>query len=511
MSEPHRFPVAPRKAGILRQYTPSLGWVQQVLDLLLAEACLYLAALYKFEGTPPDQYRILYAVVAVCMVATYQWTGVYHGLRQTSLWLEARGLLKGWLTLLFLLFGLAFVTKTNTWYSREVMFWFTLFGYLTQIAFHAGLRWALSATRLRGYNVRRALLVGSGPTAEQFARRVRRNPWLGIELAGFVGEAPSAGNAEASLAGSSVGRSAVAGGMAAAEAVAAPAPSEETALGGLPRLGGLADLEAVVARHRVRLVYITLPLGETHRIEDLVRTLMPLNVDVHWVPDMSSFYLINHSLRELEGQPIVCLSDAPVSGAHRLGKWLEDKGLAVLTLVLGAPLMALIALGVKLSSRGPVLFKQYRAGLNGEPIRVYKFRTMHLHDDQPGRVTQARADDPRVFPFGRFLRATSLDELPQFYNVLQGRMSVVGPRPHALEHDNYYEKQIEAYMLRHRIKPGITGWAQVNGYRGETETIDKMVGRVKYDLYYINNWSLWLDLMIILMTLWAVVTGRNAY
>ncbi|HIE54086.1 MAG TPA: exopolysaccharide biosynthesis polyprenyl glycosylphosphotransferase, partial [Chromatiaceae bacterium] len=170
-----------------------------------------------------------------------------------------------------------------------------------------------------------------------------------------------------------------------------------------------------------------------------------------------------------------------------------------------------IAMGVKLSSPGPVLFKQKRHGWDGKPIRIYKFRTMKVHEEKEGQVTQAKRGDPRITPFGAFLRRTSLDELPQFFNVLQGRMSIVGPRPHAIEHNELYKDQVDAYMQRHRVKPGITGWAQVNGWRGETNTLEKMEKRVEYDLYYIENWSLWFDLKIIFLTLFRGFVHKNAY
>jgi len=173
--------------------------------------------------------------------------------------------------------------------------------------------------------------------------------------------------------------------------------------------------------------------------------------------------------------------------------------------------MMLIVLGVKLSSPGPVFFRQLRGGLHGERILVWKFRTMKPHDEPPGEVPQAVRGDERITSFGAFLRRTSLDELPQFINVLKGDMSIVGPRPHAVEHDEFYQRQIDAYLLRHHVKPGITGWAQVNGWRGETREIEKMEMRVKHDLYYVNNWSLWFDLRIIFMTVIMMLVGKNAH
>ena len=185
--------------------------------------------------------------------------------------------------------------------------------------------------------------------------------------------------------------------------------------------------------------------------------------------------------------------------------------LASMILLLASPLLILVASGIKLSSQGPVLFKQQRHGCSSQPIRVYKFRTMRLHQEMQGQVTQAQRNDKRITRLGAFLRRTSLDELPQFINVLQGRMSIVGPRPHAIEHNQHYKELVYAYMQRHKVKPGITGWAQVNGWRGETDTLEKMQKRIEYDLDYIEHWSLWLDLKIILLTVCRGLVNRNAY
>ena len=204
------------------------------------------------------------------------------------------------------------------------------------------------------------------------------------------------------------------------------------------------------------------------------------------------------------------LCETPFTGTNRLVKRLSDIVLASLILVLIAPLLLAIAIAIKLTSPGPVIFKQRRNGLDGEEIVVYKFRSMRTQDDGDV-VQQATKDDPRITPLGRFLRRSSLDELPQFINVLQGRMSIVGPRPHAVAHNEQYRQLIKAYMVRHKVKPGITGWAQIHGHRGETDTIEKMQARVEYDLEYLRNWSLGLDLQIIARTIKVVFFARNAY
>ncbi len=233
--------------------------------------------------------------------------------------------------------------------------------------------------------------------------------------------------------------------------------------------------------------------------------------DIRFVPDIFGFSLMNHSMTEVAGIPVINLSASPMEGWNRVIKEIEDRLLALLILIAISPIMLAIAIGVKLSSPGPCLFRQLRHGWDGRSIEVWKFRTMTLHSEERGSVTQATRIDNRVTKFGAFLRRTSLDELPQFMNVLQGRMSIVGPRPHAIEHNEQYKEVIDKYMLRHKVKPGITGWAQINGHRGETDTVEKMEKRVEYDLYYIENWSLWFDLKIIFLTFFKGFVHKNAY
>ena len=260
----------------------------------------------------------------------------------------------------------------------------------------------------------------------------------------------------------------------------------------------------------VQEVYITLPLGSQPRIVDLMEQVQGTTASVFFVPDVFGISIIQGRLQDMNGVPVVGLCETPFTGTNRLVKRLSDIVLASAILLITAPVLLAIAVGVKLSSPGPVLFRQRRNGLDGEEIVVYKFRSMLAQEDGPV-VRQAIKDDPRVTGFGAFLRRTSLDELPQFINVLQGRMSIVGPRPHAVAHNEMYRRIIKAYMVRHKVKPGITGWAQVNGHRGETDTVEKMRARVEYDLEYLRNWTLGLDLQIIARTIKLVFFDRNAY
>jgi putative colanic acid biosynthesis UDP-glucose lipid carrier transferase len=277
-----------------------------------------------------------------------------------------------------------------------------------------------------------------------------------------------------------------------------------------PVLGKTNELAQYVRTHGIKMIFISQPISAQPRIRKLIEELQDTTASVYFLPDVYIFDLMQARFDNVGGMPVIAICETPFMGINSMVKRASDLLLASVILMLLAPLMLVIALAVKLTSRGPVIFKQRRYGLYGEKIIVYKFRSMTVAEDGD-KVVQASKNDQRVTPIGGFLRRTSLDELPQFINVLQGRMSLVGPRPHAVAHNEQYRKLIKGYMLRHKVKPGITGWAQVNGLRGETATLDKMEARIQYDLDYLRNWSLWLDLWIILKTVKVVLTRENAF
>lgn len=294
-------------------------------------------------------------------------------------------------------------------------------------------------------------------------------------------------------------------------------PGEGFAIAGVQRLKDKPDrafLQCVARRVEAswaREVWICLPLEMGSTVREIVHALRHQTVEVRFIPEFGEIQLLNHQISEVAGRFAIDLSVTPMVETARFLKRVEDIVIGTLLLLLVLPLCGVIALVLKWQSPGPVLFKQHRMGINGKRFKVYKFRSMEVHEEDGGGVTQASQGDPRVTKFGAFLRRTSLDELPQFYNVLQGRMSIVGPRPHALAHNKYYIDLVESYMKRHKVKPGITGWAQVNGFRGETDTLDKMERRVEHDLWYVDNWSVWLDLRIIFLTVFKGFVHRNAY
>jgi putative colanic acid biosynthesis UDP-glucose lipid carrier transferase len=275
-------------------------------------------------------------------------------------------------------------------------------------------------------------------------------------------------------------------------------------------LGRIDEIAAYVKANRVQLIYLSLPMASQPRIKELLDALKDTTASVYFVPDMFVTDLIQGRPDSVCGLPVISVCETPFRGPAGLLKRGSDVVLATLILILISPLLLGIALAVKLGSRGPVIFKQRRYGLDGEEIVVYKFRSMTVTEDGSD-IRQASKNDTRITPLGAFLRKTSMDELPQFINVLQGRMSIVGPRPHAVAHNEMYRTLIKSYMVRHKVKPGITGWAQVNGFRGETDSLEKMEGRVRCDLDYLRNWSLRLDLYIILKTVRLVFKDSAAY
>jgi putative colanic acid biosysnthesis UDP-glucose lipid carrier transferase len=274
--------------------------------------------------------------------------------------------------------------------------------------------------------------------------------------------------------------------------------------------GMCEEVADFVRRHHVNAIYITLPMSKAPRIGDLLRQFRDTTASIYFVPDIFAYDLVQARCVEINGIPMLSICDTPFHGMNAVRKRVADVLLSLFGLALIWPVMLAAAIAVKLSSRGPVLFKQRRYGLHGEQILVYKFRSMRVCEDGT-EVRQATRDDDRITAVGRFLRRTSLDELPQVLNVLEGKMSFVGPRPHAVAHNETYRKLISGYMIRHKVRPGMTGWAQVHGLRGETSTVESMRLRVQYDLDYLRHWTLMLDLKILFRTLLLVIRGRNAY
>jgi putative colanic acid biosynthesis UDP-glucose lipid carrier transferase len=386
-------------------------------------------------------------------------------------------IVSSWVVLLAILALCAYATQSFKYFERSVlMVWALATPVLQWLATWIG-RTLLRTHAARPSSRRTAVIVGASALGVKVARALQEGDGQGIDFIGYFddrGDGRLDDGAKARI------------------------------------LGTLAEVAGYTSEHGIREVYITLPLGSQPRIVALLEELQGTTASLFFVPDVFGISIIQGRLQDMNGVPVVGICETPFTGTNELVKRLSDIVLASLIVILISPLLLVIAIGIKVTSPGPVIFKQRRNGLDGEEIVVYKFRSMTTVDDG-AVVRQATRDDPRITPLGAILRRSSLDELPQFFNVLQGTMSIVGPRPHAVTHNAEYRQIIKAYMVRHKVKPGITGWAQVNGQRGETDTIEKMRTRVEYDLEYLRNWSLGLDLRIIASTVRLLFFDRHAY
>jgi len=404
-------------------------------------------------------------------------SGAYRSWRGEIHWRDTGKVLPGLLTVAALLAIAGTLTKTNTEFSRLWMaYWFIL----AAIALFV-FRWlVIVLAKLLGMELIqsiRLLIVGNGELAQSVAQKVREARDANWEIAGFV--SPKGTNGD-------------------------PAVFANT---------DLDELEAFISDPGNALdeVWIAMDATDMNKQEAVIKVLQTCSLRVRYVPDLSMLALLNHLPSQVAGMTVIELNASPLAGPNTLIKAFFDKLIACAALVALAPVFALIAIVIKLDSPGPVFFVQKRHGWDGKVIEVLKFRTMDHTSTDSQNVQQAQVNDPRITAVGGFLRKTSLDELPQFVNVLRGDMSVVGPRPHPVALNERYFNRINAYMQRHTVKPGITGWAQIHGYRGETDTLEKMQRRIDYDLYYIEHWSLWLDIRIMALTLIKGWTGRNVY
>lgn len=455
-----------------------LAAFSQLMDALFIGSTL--AVINWSYGFEPRHEHIIVALWGVGLFVFFgHLCNLYHSWRGLSVRREFGRLIFIWAIVVTTLLFLAYSSKTSEQYSRRVFLTWFMLTPLILITWRGWLQILLGKLRQRGFNSRRVAIVGARELGAYLAHSILEAPWMGLRPVGFYDDRRPAGSR--------------------------PLVHEP-----LDVMGNLDALVRHAREGKIDIVYLTLPMSAEKRIQDLLTRLSDTTVSVYLIPDFFIFDLLHASWGTIGDLPVVSISETPFYGVDGMIKRLEDIVLALLALVLVAIPMVVIAIGVKLTSRGPVLFKQYRYGLRGNKIEVLKFRSMTVCENG-GDITQARKDDPRVTRFGRFLRRTSLDELPQLFNVLQGSMSLVGPRPHAVAHNELYRKLIGRYMLRHKVKPGITGLAQVNGWRGETDSLDKMQKRVEYDLAYIHNWSLWLDLKILLLTAFRAFNDRNAY
>ena len=466
------------RRGFLRQNSSRISFLQRLLDGFLI-FCIYWVGFVLHDGAW-DTKRMLVSVLAVAFFAFFaEMRGLYNSWRTSSLVDEIRTLLSIWLMVVSMLLMLVFSTKTAEVFSRLVVLTWFVATPVALIFVRLAVRRALRYFRRHGTNTRTVAVVGYNPIGHRLVKHLESMSWSGLVVKGIFDNHHDK-----------------------------EPPVDADGL--KYSLESIDDLIQKVRTGQIDSVYIALPLRSERRIEELVNQLADTTVSVYVVPDLFISGLMHSRWIDFGGMPLVSVYETPFYGLYEWAKRAEDLILSSLILLMIAPLMVVIAMAIKATSSGSVLFKQKRYGLNGAVVEVWKFRSMTVCEDGDN-IPQAKKGDIRVTPLGAFLRRTSLDELPQFINVLQGSMSVVGPRPHALVHNEQYRQLIKGYMLRHKVKPGITGWAQVNGWRGETDTLEKMQKRVEYDLEYIQNWSLWFDLEIVVLTVFRGFIGENAY
>ncbi len=469
-----------RPRGILKRNADALLLVSQVVNPLLVGLAGYLTFYYYLLPKPefndfPARYQMAILVGMLLTILILSWFQVYRPWRGIRLRQELWTIFLAWGGAIMVMIIIAFFTKTSTDFSRVwIAGWWITSGILI-IALRVAIRLSLRFARSRGYNQRQVVVAGAGSLGQKIVSRIRSAPWVGLEIIGFFDD-------NEQLQGQ--------------------------VINGIPVAGKLDDMEMYLQKEDIDQVWIALPLRAETRMKQLMKKiLVSTSAEIRFVPDIFEFRLLNFSVSEVVGLPVLNLTDSPMFGIHQLLKAVEDRIIAGLALIILAPIMALIALGVKLSSPGPAFYRQERVSWNGLSFTMLKFRSMPVNAEQSKGAQWATAGDQRTTLFGHFLRRTSLDELPQLINVIKGEMSIVGPRPERPVFIEEFRTEIPDYMQKHLVKAGITGWAQVNGWRGDTD----LGTRIKYDLYYIENWSISLDLKIMIMTVFKGMIHKNAY
>ncbi len=452
--------------------------LHRLVDAAVVCVAVHVALRWTHSARLPDVLTIAAATILVYHFVA-ELSGLYRSWRGSRLRREIACVLLTWAYSVPVLLGAGLVMQYNARFSYASKLTWIFATPLAIAAVRVVLRKIQQRLRARGLNTRSCAICGLNELGVQLARNIESAPEMGLRLVGFYDDRPSERTAQA--------------------------PDE---LG--TRVGNLDELLTQARRGSIDIVYITFPMRAEERIREVLAMLADTTASVYIVPDFFVFELLHARWTNINGLPAVSVFENPLYGVDGLLKRTADVLFGSLLLAAAAVPMLAIGVLVKLSSPGPVFFRQRRYGLDGREIFVWKFRTMTCCENG-SKVRQATRDDDRVTVVGRFLRRTSLDELPQLFNVIEGGMSLVGPRPHANAHNEQYRSLIDGYMLRHKVKPGITGLAQVSGYRGETETLEKMEKRIACDHQYIREWSFWMDVRILVKTLRVVLRQRNAY
>lgn len=463
------------RRGILKEHASTLNAAFHVADWLMIAFSGWVSH-WIYLGSPDLPSHYSSAIGISLLIATWLFPrfSLYQAWRGVSVIDEMRSVALAWMAVLLTLIVFAFASKTAIEYSRA---WLAIWGVLggvslitARVLLRAILRWL----RKQGFNQRRVVIIGGSELGSEVASRLQAAPWMGLSICGYFNDDSS--------------RNAL-------------------TISGIPHKGGIDQLANFVADEDIDQVWIAVPLRDEDKVKKILHDLRHSTVDIRFVPDLFGMRLLNHSMTDVAGLPVINLSVTPMVGMNRLLKAIEDRFISALILLLISPIMLVVAVGVKLSSPGPVFYRQERMGWNGKSFMMLKFRSMPVDVEKNGVEWGGAGKSKQPTRFGAVLRRTSLDELPQFLNVLKGDMSIVGPRPERTVFVEKFKDEIPGYMKKHLVKAGITGWAQINGWRGDTD-LNK---RVEYDLYYIENWSLWLDLKIIFLTVFRGFVNKNAY
>ncbi len=464
--------------GLFNTSQSSFSVLYRSIDIVVIGFC-FVSVLYLYQVPLDTNYQLVFLISIAVFLFFSQSLELYRSWRTSSTFAMIGYTLLTWVLCCIVLITLAYFSKTGGYYSRlAIGSWFVA-TLLALTVWRIIFRKVLFYFRKTGIDSQTAIIIGVTTSGIKLAEQITKNPQLGIKIVGFYDDRP-------------VKR--------------LPEPAASLLKGDIEQ-----GIEWVKSNKDIRHIYIAMPMNAEKRIVEILNRCSDTTATVHIIPDVFIYNLMHARWQSVGDMQTLSVFDTPFEGFNVAIKRLEDIILSLAIIYIVAIPMLIISIAIKLTSKGPAIFRQRRYGLNGQEINVYKFRSMTVDQVDHDTVIQATKNDVRVTPLGAFLRRTSLDELPQFFNVLQGSMSIVGPRPHATVHNEEYRKLVGGYMLRHKVKPGITGWAQVNGWRGETDTLNKMEKRIEYDLNYINRWSLIFDLKIIGLTIVKGFVNKNAY
>ncbi|WP_017445388.1 undecaprenyl-phosphate glucose phosphotransferase [Gayadomonas joobiniege] len=466
------------KRGYLREHQHAFSSLYRVIDVVLI--CLTLFVSWDcFAGLDTKQHYFVAIVASLIFLYLAETFGLYRSWRLARFYQLARTITFVWSVTFLSTVFVAVLLEIPEGVSQLVFVSWGLVGTFLLSAWRYAYYVAIKKLRKKGFNTRSVAIIGHTRVGKELYKQIRLHSEAGLKFVGFYED-----RMPQRYMGDKYSSDFI--------------------------RGSAEDAIKAAQRGEIDQIYIALSLKQEDRISQLLVELGDTTADVHFIPDFFVFNLVQSRMGYVGNLTTLSVFESPYAGTNSWLKRAEDIIFSSIILFIISPVLLAIAIGVKVTSPGPVIFKQYRYGLDGKRIKVWKFRSMTTMDNGD-KVVQAKKGDARITPFGGFLRRTSLDELPQFINVLQGRMSIVGPRPHAVAHNEEYRKKINYYMMRHKVKPGITGWAQINGWRGETDTLEKMEKRIEYDLHYIGNWSVWFDIKIIFYTVFKGFLDKNAY